>query len=233
MTHGRKAKSNINPRVKNGGSHLTGFSTEPEKSLESRVARLEARIDEMQEELDRVSGTVPAHIAKVIEGMGKKHPGPNKRMDDTELFLNRDDLVQWLEKHWPSIVKALLAAKNPRAIAAVFRPIAAPREIRAEWQKRIVGHPAKLHEFLNSEKFRVRPPKKTIDDALEPYTSAKRQRGANRLPTRQIANAMAGVPKLRWRTSFDKCTKTPSALRVGYETAEHYRLIYRITERQT
>jgi len=228
MTHGKSAKTRVNPHTKKRDSLLTGVSEEREKSLESRVARLEARVEQMQEEIDRLSGGVPAHIQEAVDSIGRRHRGPLKKMDDTELLLNRDNLVQWLEEHWPKIVKRLLAARSPRDVGAVLRPMATTREIRPQWQKRIVEHPAKLLEFLRSDKFRRKPPTKTVVNALGLYRSEQRQRSANRLPTRQIANAMAGVPKLKWRTSLDKCSKTPSTYQVGHSTASYYRTLLSI-----
>ena len=244
MTHGRTAKTRADPRRKKSSSLLTRFSGEHEKSLESRVATMEAglatlgaRIKQMQEEIDCVSGTMPAQMQEVLDSIGKKHPGPDKKVDDTELELNRNNLAVWLEQHWPRIVKALLAASKPsgtpREVAAVLRPIAAAREIRPAWQKAIVGHPAMLLEFLRSERFRVKPPKKTVVDALALYHSEQRDRAANRLPTRQIANAMAGVPKVKWRTSLDKCTNKPSKLNIGYNTAAYYRRMFDLSEQST
>lgn len=230
MTHGRNVKTRVNPRSKKRASLLTGFPAEREKPLERRIANLEARAEQMQEEIDRLSGVVPAHIQEALDSIGKKHRGPQKKMDDTELLLNRDNLVQWLEEHWPKVVNQLLSAKKPPEVALALRPIATAREIRPEWQKRIVGHPAKLLEFLRSEKFRRRPPRKTVADALRLHHSEQRQRAANRLPTRQIANAMAGVPKLKWRTSLDKCSRNPCSAQVGHNTKMYYRTIFRIAE---
>jgi hypothetical protein len=230
MTHGRTAKTRVNPRSQKSTSPLTRFSKNQEKSLEARVARLEARVAAMQEEIDRASGATPAWFREAMDAAARKHHGPGKKMDDTELLLNRDNLVVWLEEHWPKIVKALLSARNPRQVAAVLRPIATAREIRPQWQSRVVGHPAKLLDFLRGEKFRIRPPKKTVVDALRSTDGERRKRAANRLPTRQIANAMAGVPKIKWRTSLDKCSERPSSYRVGYKTAEHYRAIFGVPE---
>jgi hypothetical protein len=202
--------------------------------LEAGLAIVEARIEQMQEEIDCASGTMPAKMREALDSIGKKHPGPDKRVDDTELELNRNNLMVWLEEHWPQIVKPLLAASKPdgtaRGVAAVLRPLAAARDTRPTWQKAIVEHPAKLREFLQSGKFRIKPPKKTVVDALTVYHSEQRDRAANRLPTRQIANAMAGVPKLKWRTSSDRCSKKPSSLNVGYNTAAYYRTMFRIAE---
>lgn len=239
MTHGRTAKARVNPRSKKSRSLLTRFSEKQEKSLETRVAKLEAglatmdaRISQMQKEIDCTSGAVPAHMREALDSIGRKHPGPDKKVDDTELELNRNNLIGWLEEHWPRIVKPLLAAKNPREVAAVFRPIAAGRHIRPTWQKALVEHPAKLREFLRSEKFRRRPPKKTAVDAIAVHHSKQRDRAANRLPTRQIANAMAGVPRLKWRTSLDRCSKHPSSLRVGYNTEGYYRFVFSLPEQK-
>ena len=41
---------------------------------------------------------------------------------------------------------------------------------------------------------------------------------------------MAGVPKLKWRTSLDKCSENPSTARVGYNTEIYYQTQFRIPE---
>jgi len=184
---------------------------------------MEARVAGMQEEIDRASGAAPTGFLEAMDAATKKHPGPRQKMDDTELLLNRDNLAVWLEEHWPKIVKPLLTAKNQVEVAAVLTPIAAAPDIRSTWQCQVMDHSAVLLEFLRSKKFRRKPPKKTVVDALALHRSEKRARAANRLPTRQISNAMAGVPKLKWRTSLDKCSKRPSSSSVGHNTAEHYR----------
>jgi len=212
---------------------LTRFSQNPKNSLETRVAQLEARIAAletrvagMQEEIDRASGAAPAAFLDAMDAATKKHPGPRKQMDDTELLLNRDNLVLWLEEHWPKIATPLLTAKNSVEVAAVLTPIAAAPDIRSTWQRQVMDHPAVLLEFLRSKKFRRKPPKKTVVNALRLHHSETRDRAANRLPTRQIANAMAGLPKLKWRTSLDKCSKHPSSSSVGHNTAAYNRTVY-------
>lgn len=230
MTHGRTAKTGVNRRRRKSTTPLTGASEKHENSLKSRVARLEARIEQLQEQVDRASGVLPAYFYEATDTTQKKRPGPDEKIDASELLIRRDAIVKWLEEHWPKIVKPLLAAKNLREVATVLRQVVSARDIRPEWQSRFVGHPAKLLDFLRSKKFRRKPPKKTVADALYLYHSEKRQRAANRLPTRQIANAMAGVPKLKWRSSLDKCSKNPSTARVGYNTEMYYRTQFRIPE---
>jgi hypothetical protein len=227
MTHGRKPKMGVNSRSKKFSAPSEDHVQTRGNSLKSRIASLEAQVKQIQEESDSVSRGVPAQVLRAIEGIGKKQRGPGNKMDDTELLLNRDNLVQWLEEHWPKIVKPLLTAKNPREIIAVLGPIAAPLDIRPTWQIAVINNPAELLQFLRSEKFRRKPPTKTTTDALALCKSDKRQRAANRLPTRQIANALAGIPKLKWRTSFDKCSKIPCSYKVSDKTATHYRVSFR------
>jgi hypothetical protein len=175
MTPGRTAKRSNDPRRKKSNRLLTEFGENHENSLESRVAVLEARIDEMQEEINRISGNaVPAQIQEALDNIGEPRTEGRKKITDSELSLNRDNLVQWMEEHWPKIVKPLLAARNPREIAAALQPVASPPDIRPTWQIGILDHPGELLDFLRSEKFRRKPPRKTVADALALYKSEQR-----------------------------------------------------------
>jgi hypothetical protein len=231
MTHGISAKTRVHSRNKKSNGLVTKSLQNRGISLESRMTKLEARIEQMGQENDDFSGGVPARILEAIDNIGKKQRGPGKKVDDTELLLNRDNLVQWLEEHWPRLTKPLLKAKTANEVAAALTAIAAPPDIRHSWQTGVMDHPAELLDFLRSEKFRRKPPRKTVVDALAVYQSEQRKRAANRFPTRQIANAMAGVPRLKWRTSLDRCSKTPSSYRIAHNTANYYRAIFSIPER--
>lgn len=227
MTHGRIVKTRVNRRNKKRSTLLTRFPETLQKALETRLANLEARVTALEQGTDGWSG-IPTQFYQTIENTGKKRRGPRERIDDSELLIRRDAILEWLEQHWTVISPLIRAAKNPRDVATALRKVARSRDIRPEWQSRFVGHPAQLLDFLRSEKFRIKPPKKTVVDALRAFDSEKRRRAANRLPTRQIANAMAGVPKLKWRTSLDRCSKNPSSYRVGHSTDRHYRAMFGI-----
>jgi hypothetical protein len=97
MTHGRTAKTRANTRKKKYDRRLTPVSVNPNSSLEGRVTSLEARMAKLEEAVDSASGVVPAHLY----GKRTTKPGPTEKIDDTELFLNRDNIVHWLEEHWP------------------------------------------------------------------------------------------------------------------------------------
>ena len=169
-------------------------------------------------------------IQEAIDRIGKKHPGPDKRMHDSELLAYRDNLVRWLEEHWPDIVKPLLTVKSPEQTAAVFEAVAEPADIRSTWQKSIIDHPSELREFLASEKFRRKPPKKTVVDAVR--LVAPKSAIAQPIAYRH-ARSPTRWPECRnrkWRTSLDKCATQPSSLNVGHNTARYYRTTLRIAE---
>ncbi len=228
MTHGRSAKVTPNSRTKNRGTPLTGFSEDSRKRLEQQVEDMAARVAELETRVDRLAGIAPGYYYGEPENT-KKKSGPDQRMSDAELFRSRDGLVGWLEEVWPKIVRPLLSANDPSQVAAILKKVARPKDIQPPWQSRLLAHPAKLLDFLQSNKFRRKPPKKTVVDALNrPGDDEKRMRAANRLPTRQIANAMAGVPKVQWRTSLDRCSKSPCSYEVGLIADAHYRAMFGI-----
>jgi hypothetical protein len=224
-----------NSRTKTDEGHLTGFPQKPKNRLqgvsldqEARIAELEQQVAALTERVDRASGVIPTQFLPGFQDNEKKKPGPAKHIEDDELFRSRDGIVGWLEGIWPEIVQPLFATRDPRKVLAILKTVARPKESQPPWQSRFLRHPAKLLDFLNSKKFKKKPPRKTVLDALNrPLEDERRERAANRLPTRQIANAMAGVPKVSWRTSLDRCSKNPCRYLVTLSTAQHYRAMYK------
>jgi hypothetical protein len=213
---------------------LTGFSRKSKnrpaahpRALEIKVGELEQQISVLTERIDRLSGIIPSSYLPGGENNQKEKPGPHKNIDDDELFRSRDGIVGWLEGEWSEIVQALFATKDPREIQKILKRVARAKDSQPRWQAQFLRHPAQLLDFLNSRKFTKKPPRKTVIDALTgPLEDDRRKRAANRLPTRQIANAMAGVPQLSWRTSLDRCSKQPCKYLVTESTAQHYRKTY-------
>ncbi len=230
MTHGRTTRNSVNTRKERNDTLLTPISEQPTECLEDRLARLEARVAELEERVDRASRVVPPHFFDGPDDTGKRTRGPRKSIDDAELLYNRDALVHWLEESWPKVVKPLLAADSPRDVAEVLRQVARAPDLCPPWESRFIQNAVQLFDFLRSKRFRIKPPKKTVVDTLRLFDAEKRRHAANRLPTRQIANAMAGVPNLKWRTSLDKCSKNPSSSRVNRNTERYYRAMFGIPE---
>ena len=227
MTHGRRAKTGLNTQKESDGKLLTHSDDAP-KSLEARLASVEARVVALEERVDRLDGIVPSSYYGATDD-SKKKPGPDKYIEDVELFRHRDGLVGWLEEVWPKIVEPLLAAADPSEVTGMFSRIARPKDLQPPWQSRFLAHPSDLLDFLRSKKFRIKPPKQTVINALNlPEEDEKRRRAANRLPTRQIANAMAGLPELEWPTSLGRCSKAPCSYLVALNTARHYRAMFSI-----
>jgi len=143
-------------------------------------------------------------------------------------FSRRDGLVGWLEEVWPQIVQPLRAAKkDPLEIEALLRAVARPPELQPPWQTRFLAHAKELLSFLYSPKFPKGLSEQTVRDALNrPVEDEKRIRAANRLPTRRIANAMAGVPELAWSRSLDRCSQHRCSYQVAQPTAEYYRKMF-------
>ena len=56
VTDGRRAKTDLNAREESQGELLTGISGDTQKSLESKLASLEARVAELEERRTR---TIP------------------------------------------------------------------------------------------------------------------------------------------------------------------------------
>jgi hypothetical protein len=198
---------------------LTGPSRNSSPSLKERVRSLERRVEALEHGL-----TIDA-----LEEATQKRPGPHPKISDEDLLQCRNALVDCLEVHWPDLGPKLLSAPGPEEIIAALMPFAGPQTSRGLLVQRLIDHASALLSFLKSDRFHRKPPKRTVIDALNrPLEDERRMRAAARLPTRQIANAMAGVPELEWRTSLDRCSRTPSRLFVGKRTEDHYRGLFAV-----
>jgi hypothetical protein len=154
----------------------------------------------------------------------KKKPGAKEKIGDEELFQYRDALIIWLERSWPWMIDRLLVASSPAEVGAIIEALAPDPDCRGDWQHRLLQNAAALFEFFWDERFRKTLPKATVLDALSlPWGNEKRRRAANQLPPRQIANAMAGVPDIVWRTSLDRCNAQSSTVAVALNLDMYYR----------
>jgi hypothetical protein len=148
------------------------------KSEQGAFARLEARVEQLEQEIDRASGAMPAQFHEAMSATRAMRPGPRERMELSELLVERDNLLQWLEEHWPNIVNPLYAARTARAIALAIKKVKATSNVNVEWQSRLINHSDDLFDFLRSNKFRRKPPRKTVVDALRSPRSKIEHRAA-------------------------------------------------------
>jgi hypothetical protein len=118
-------------------------------------------------------------------------PTPPKRMgrrpgiETPKLLERRKSLSTWLEQNWDYLSGALRKARNSsEAISAI---IAAKNRIPGAFPPPFYYHPERyenaLWQFLRSCRFNGNP--------------------------RNLAGAMAGLPDIGWKRSFDICSKHP------------------------
>jgi hypothetical protein len=100
--------------------------------------------------------------------------------------------------------------------------------IRAAFQLRFAACSVELLEFLSSARFRIRPSLRAVRLVLAWQSGDGCRRAARKFPTRQIANAMAGAPELKWRSSLDRCVSVPCHLHARHATEGYYRRLYKI-----
>ena len=212
----RKATKLTAQKFKGG---LTRSCQERLASLEDQVRRLESRL--LYVELNLGIQVYPEKV--------QKKPGPTPQISDEDLLDNRDRFIGWLEARWQNLRPRLLGAANSEQVAEALLSVATPEELQDYYVKRLIEGAGALWQFLHSRRFHRKPSKRAVVDALrEEYDHPKRMKAAAQLPTRQIANALAGVPQIEWRTSLDRCSKIPARSVVGRKTEEYYRALYGI-----
>jgi hypothetical protein len=228
LIRGHDRKLAMNARKKNRQGPLDKVS---ENQPPDRIAELERQVARLQKDvalLKRFSGW-PLFAHKGNAPKEKKKPGPKEKISDEVLVHYRDGLVLWLERFWPWLEERLLRATTREQVSAILHAVAEEPDLRPAWQNRLLQNAAALCEFLWDERFRKTLPKATVTDALTlPWEKEKRKRAANQFPTRQIANAMAGVPDIGWRRSLDRCSAHPPKTYVALNLDMFYRDRYGI-----
>jgi hypothetical protein len=213
----RKTDSKSKERAKGGRATVKG-----------RLETLESRVEALEREVFQPL------ISFETSGEYKRRPGKPYEIEDDQLWDFRDQIIDRLEGSWPDIVPRLLAAGEKEELDEALKPL-------GDWQsyvgKRFLSNTEALLDFLQSDRFNRKPPRRTVVRALNGSWADKEsrlatQRATMSLPTRRIANAMAGVPKISWRTSLDRCSRLPSPMAVQKRTDEHYRKLYRVPSSQ-
>ena len=212
----RKATNLTAQKIK---GRLTRSCQERLDSLEDQARRLESRLLYVELNLG-----IP-----VVAEKDQKKPGPTPQISEEDLLDNRDRFVSWLEARWQDLRPRLLGAANTKQVSEALLSVATPEESQDYYVKRLIEGAGALWQFLHSRRFHRKPSKRAVVNALNAeYDDPKRMKAAAHFPTRQIANAMAGVPQIGWRTSLDRCSKIPSRSVVGRKTEEYYRALYGI-----
>jgi hypothetical protein len=175
----------------------------PSKAVISEVAFSSSDVgktlSDFSERIERLEAEVFGTGADVFAPTPvKRGKGRRPKLEPEELLQRRDRLTAWVEQNWPYLSVALSKAKNsPQAIAAIT---AAKRRMPGVFQAPFYNDPEKheaaLWHFLNSGRFHGNP--------------------------RNLAGAMAGLPELSWKRSFDICSNHPCTLPLAPEACRDY-----------
>jgi len=226
LIHGQQLRIAMNARKKKVQDPIDKFLAD--QPLD-RMAELERRILKVENDVALLKSLNPSPLLDevVIEVEGKKR-GRKENISDADLFNYRNGLILWLESAWPWLKDRLFTAKTPEQVKAFLEAIADEPASRPDWQERLLQNAGDLFDFIRHEKFRKKGlPSATVNDALTlPCNDERRMRAANQFPTRQIANAMAGVPDISWTRSLDRCYANPSTVYFSQTTEMYYREMY-------
>jgi hypothetical protein len=194
-----------------------------------RFAELERRIRRLEDDVALLKSLNPSPlIDEVVIEVERKKRGRKEKISDAVLFNYREGLILWLESVWPWLADRLFTARTPEQVEAILEAIAEGPASMPDWQERLLQNAGELLDFMRHEKFRKKELLSvTVTDALTlPCNDERRRRAANQFPTRQIANAMAGVPDISWSRSLDRCYANPSTVYFSQTTEMYYREMY-------
>ncbi len=220
----RKRKIRKSSTERKTGSRSKKRAKRGRATVKKRLEALEGRVEALEREV------IHPLISFETSGEHKRRPGKPYVIEDDELGGFRNEIIGWLEGSWPDIAPKLLAARKKEDLDKALKPL-------ADWQsyvgKQFLSNTEALLDFLHSHRFNRKPPGRTVVRALngswaDEESQLATQRATMSLPTRRIANAMAGVPEISWRTSLDRCSRKPSLMAVQTRTDEHYRKLYRV-----
>ena len=115
----------------------------------------------------------------------KRRKGRRPKLEQQELLARRTQLTTWLEQNWPYLSVALRKAKSAHAGAAAINEAKKRKGgiMQPPFYHEPEKHEATLWQFLQSGRFHGNP--------------------------RNLAAAMAGLPELSWKRSFDVCSSHP------------------------
>jgi hypothetical protein len=190
-------------------------------SIAARVEKLEEwkndlqLCQEMVEEikarilkLENHTGLIDLGILYPVPEEEQAKPGPQARITWSKLKESREQLLGPIEACWNVIADPLMTATNEQEIRTALSPIMNHDlyRINALLEERM---PVLVDIVAKSNLLQSRAP---LRKALMEFdkNELKASPAFNGLPSRKIANALAGVPIYPWRSSYDICRRRPS-----------------------
>lgn len=153
----------------------------------NRDGDLTEKIQELQKRLERLEHLVlnQGHPFSAPREIIVTKPGPKPRWNPREILSRRDGLYDFCGLWWPELSSAIRKARSPKQLEKFLQ--GHNLKIGKYWQAdHLTEHSAILWEFIHSGRYHGDP--------------------------LQIANALAGVPGLAWRTSWNICREKSPGL---------------------
>jgi len=197
------------------------------RGLEARVARLELLIGNV---LKTEESENPPHKRAGREHLKKRGP---KAIPEYELANRRDELIAFFESNWPELEPLCTPSPNFGALRQAFQAFANPGKSKTPWGTYAAlldpgtmgNHSPAATRLLTPETF----------SQLETFLGGHQNRFAAN--PRQLSNALAGCPDLKFWTSLKRCQHIPFRFGIdpramkAYIRRNHPKLYRKLSER--
>jgi hypothetical protein len=179
-----------------------GKQSTKQKTIQGRntLESLDSQLQEALRRIDRLERMVAENGLEAPNSPAEKRgKGRPSGIADKDLQQRAKSLVYWLEDNWPEISLGLSAAKNEQDVAGVLK----------------TGR--RLGSYVFQPLFYKEPERFAID--CWKFIKGKRYRQN----PRNLAAAMAGLPEVAAKTSFDRCSKySANCIPVGFRAYREY-----------
>jgi len=168
--------------------------------LNSRVEKSISDLTQFSRQLEKRVSRLEELVFPLVDAEPAQEPksGRKQRLATEGLVERRDALILWLESNWPELRTAIRRAREPRDLGQAFRSAEGLGSYpwKPEFHQQPENYSEALCAFLRSGRYRENP--------------------------RNIANAMAGLPYMGWKRSFDICSSHPSQLDIHPRAVADY-----------
>lgn len=234
-------------------THPKKKSKYSEKGLDEDIVKrmdgLEAALKTLQKQVDHTANLVPNELKdrlKTLEEIiGLSRPdsdfqeqmgrnirrlgGTKSRIPPDELWQRRFELTRLFDFHWPEIGEQIRKARTDDGLRRAFSPILLLRSKSRSVERLEENFEIICDLIINKEFLDTRPQIKQILKAFEIHKKPEVWKRLNQLPSRKLANALAGIPEYPCTTSFDILRRVPLPSDPPRILIEYYKRMYGIS----
>jgi hypothetical protein len=158
-------------------------------ALTKRLNALEARIEKLERKSEPFQLKIPT---TKIERRGR-----DQKIDDFDLFQNREEIFKFAAYYWPELSQMIARARSAEELVRFLQWFEG-KPYAPEGGRMLRQRCEALWNFT------IAYPKRYYGDPL------------------QVADALAGVPKIAWRTSLNRCSGKPIKLPRHFRSLRDY-----------